>query len=808
MEYLEGETLADRLQKGALPLDQALRYAIEIADALDKAHRQGVTHRDLKPANIMLTKAGTKLLDFGLAKFAPRAPDSNASTKTAEALTQPGTILGTYQYMAPEQFERGQANARTDIWAFGCVVYEMVTGKRAFKGTTQAGLIGAILKDEPAGISTLQPMSPRAFDRLVTRCLAKDPEERWQSAGDLRHELAWIREQPAETDDEAPRSRNAVWLPWAIAAIALGVALVALLRPDPTVLQRPSEFVFSLRAEFGPSASGFSRMPVPSPDGRSIVFNGKGPDDDAMLWVRPLASAQARPLVGTQGATGTVVWSPDGEWIGFFADDRLKKIRPDGGPPETIAALRGFQDADWGSQGDIVYRPSNREPLYVVHETGGSPRQVTQLDADLTENSHRGPEFLPDGRRFLFTSRCAERGNNALWVASLDSPERRRLMPAEAHASFVPPGTGRPGMLFYYTEGALVARPLDADSEAFIGDPTLVTADVSYVAASIQASFRVSGDASVIIVRPAGGDEAQLTWFRRDGEAVGSVGPVGGPLHPRISPNGEAVLFQAPDPQTGNRDVWHTELARGITTSLTTHIANDWYPVWSPDGSQILFSSDREPGGLYLKTSFDPGADETRILERGAPQDWSRDGRWISVDRGQDQDLWMAPASGAQDAFAFLDTPAWEANGRFSPDGKWLAYASNETDQWEVHVRPFDGRSAGTEGRIQISNAGGGFPVWGPDGRELFYMSGDDVVYAVDTTDLGIQGSVSLPSRLFQACPDARPIRLATGGTPYATPYDTNDGERFLISCREEPAGQFVVLLNWFTELERLVPTP
>ena len=598
MEYLEGDTLAHRLAKGALPLDQALTVAIEIADALDKAHRQGITHRDLKPGNIMLTKGGAKLLDFGLAKL--RKPGTvgaegfSAATTASEPLTARGTLLGTLPYMAPEQLEGKEADARTDIFAFGATVYEMATGQRAFAGDSQASLIGAILKDDPPPVSQLQPVTPAALDYIVKTCLAKDPDDRWQSAGDLRRELARIREQPAQTGNDAPPSRGPAWLPWAVAMIALGVALAALLRPDPTVLQRPSEFVISL--DVGPSSSGFSSMPVPSPDGRSIVFHGKGPDDDAMLWVRPLASAQAQPLVGTEGSTGTVIWSPDGEWVGFFADGRLKKIRPGGGPPETIAALRGFQDADWGSQGDIVYRASNREPLYVIHETGGSPRQVTQLDADLTENSHRGPEFLPDGRRFLFTSRCAQRGNNALWVASLDSPERRRLMPAEAHASFVPPGTGRPGMLFYYTEGALVARPLDADSEAFIGDPTLVIADVSYGAASIQASFRVSGDANVIIVRPAGREEPQLTWFRRDGEAVGTVGPLGGPNRPRISPSGEAVLFVATDPRAGNRDVWHTELARGITTSLTTHIANDWFPVWSPDGSQILFNSDREPG--------------------------------------------------------------------------------------------------------------------------------------------------------------------------------------------------------------------
>ena len=333
----------------------------------------------------------------------------------------------------------------------------------------------------------------------------------------------------------------------------------------------------------GESDFGIAGIPEPSPDGRYLVFQGTGPEEEPMLWIRSLESTEARPLAGTEGATQAIIWSPNGEWIGFFADGRLKKIHPDGGTPETIAELRGFQNADWGSQGDILYRARNREPLYVIHETGGSPRQVTRLNEELTENSHRFPEFLPDGRRFLFTSRCGVRDNNALYVASLDSPERRRLMPAEARVGYVPPRADRPGALFYYSEGALIARPFDVGSEEFIGEATVVTAGVNYVTASINAGFRVSGDGRVLVVRPPGGDEAQLTWFRRDGEEIGDVGPSGRPGQPRISPDGDGVLFEAPDPQTGNRDVWHTEFARGITTSLTTHIANDWNPVWSSD---------------------------------------------------------------------------------------------------------------------------------------------------------------------------------------------------------------------------------
>ena len=379
MEYLEGETLAQRLTKGALPLDQALQIAIEIADALDKAHRQGIVHRDLKPGNIMLTKAGAKLLDFGLAKLhkpgTVGAEGFSAATTQSEPLTGRGTILGTLPYMAPEQLEGKEVESRTDIFAFGTVVYEMVTGKRAFRGTSQASLIGAILKDHPVAISSLQPITPHALDRLVTTCLAKDPDDRWQSAGDLRRELTWVKERPAEATSHAPIVRNPGWLPWVIAVIAFGVALVAFLRPDPTVLQRSSEFLVSLEANRG--------VPVPSPDGRYLVFQGTGPEEDSMLWIRALESTDARTLAGTEGAIPEVIWSPDGEWIGFFAGGRLKKIRPDGGPPEMIAELRGFQNADWGSQGDIVYRPGNRQPLYAIHETGGVPRQVTWLNEAL-----------------------------------------------------------------------------------------------------------------------------------------------------------------------------------------------------------------------------------------------------------------------------------------------------------------------------------------------------------------------------------------------------------------------------------------
>ena len=774
LELVEGDTLAERVKRGVIPVEESLKLAVQSAEALEAAHGKGVIHRDLKPANIKVTPEGkVKVLDFGLAKMGESGD---------ETLTASRVVLGTPAYMAPEQLAGKKCDRRTDIYALGLLLHEMVTGRRLARG----------------GVPALDGLTTQVA-HVIGRCLAQDPDERWQSASDVGAELEWARTLPAPNSEPTPR--NPAWLPWAIALMTSGVAVVAFLRSDPNLLRRPAEFVLSLESEMaGQSEDDVNSMPVPSPDGRYIVFHG-GPEEETMLWIRPLESAQARPLAGTEGATGATIWSPDGAWIAFFVDGRLKKIRPDGGPMETIAELRGFVNADWGSQGDIVYRASNRESLYVIREIGGLPRQVTQLNEELTENSHRGPRFLPDGRRFLFTSRCANRDSNALYMASLDSPEVRRLMPAEAHATYyVPPRAEGHGALFYYSEGALVARPFDANSEAFVGEPTLVTNDVAYNASGLGAFFRVSDDGSVIIVRPAGRADDQLTWFRRDGEETGKVAAAERLRQPRISPSGDAVLFGAPDPQNGNRDVWYTELARGITASLTTHIANDWHAIWSPDGTQILFGSDRNGGPeffLHLKTSLDPGVGETRFAEQGlgVPHDWSRDGRWVSFNRGAD--IWVASPSDEVEAFPFLRTPASEANGRFSPDGQRIAYASNETGRWEVHVRPFDDRSAGTDGRIQLSNNGGDFPVWGPDGRELFYMSGDDVLYVVDTSDLGIRDLVPLPSRLFQSCPRGRPTGRPTTGRPWEHPYDTDDGERFLIGCREEPAGQFLVLLDW-----------
>jgi len=761
MELVDGETLTTRLEKGALPIDQVFRYGAQIADALAAAHAKGIIHRDLKPANIMLTKVGVKVLDFGLAK-----------TQTDESLTQSHAVMGTPAYMAPEQRQGKPADARTDIYALGLVLREMATGKRS---------------EEVEGL-------PPQFVHVIHRCLEPDPAERWQAASDVKKELDWTAVSPTAVPSVTRSSSSR--LAWVVAALAsagmLTIGVVYLQRESaPTVV--PTQFTISLEKEIGSWA--MEAFPNPSPTGESFVFAGVGSNGGTSLWIRPLDSAEARSLAGTEGATGGI-WSPDGNWIAFYADGKLKKVSPQGGPPQTIAALPGFQDAAWGPHGDIIFRPTNRAPLFRIRDSGGSPQPLTTLNASLAENSHRFPEFLPDGRRFLFTSRCGESANNALYLGSLDSPHLTRVMPAQSAVRYIPPGSGRRESLVYYRDGALVAQPFDLDKGMRFGEPAALVDRVGYNAPSIHARFGVSRDGRIIIVQ---GEltGTRLTWFNRSGEEQGTLGARSEPIQLRISPMGDRVAFAAPDPQTGNRDVWYVEVTRGITARLTTHVASDGYPVWSPDGRQLLFASDRDGGaefGPYLKTSMDPGSNESRHVRLNVePHDWSADGRWIAYVGGMGRDLYVGPASGSVEPFPFLATAAWETNPRFSPDSRWIAYSSNESGRHEVYVRPFSGEPASPKGKLQVSNNGDGPAVWGPSGREIFYMS-SDAVFAVDTRTLGRTETLPTPVRLFQACPETR--RLPLRGEP-SEGFDTRDGQRFLVDCPMEPPGRFTVLMNW-----------
>ena len=769
MEFVEGDTLASRIKKGGLRLEQTLTYGVQIAGALSAAHSKGIIHRDLKPANIMINKAGAKVLDFGLAKF-----------QYDETATLTDAVMGTPAYMAPEQRAGEECDARTDIYALGLVLYEMAAGQRA-----------------PQGQMPAMEQFPERLAHVIERCLAPDPEERWHAAKDLEAELKWAAQRQPSTRNSRPR-----WLPIAAGLVVAGSGLAAWKwLPSRATAPRdlPSQFTVSFRDEEDADA-GLESMPAASPDGHLLVFTAKSEAGATRLWIRPIDSVEAHPLAGTEGAGAGTFWSPDGLWIGFVADGKLKKVSPTGGSPVTIASGSRSTWMAWGARGDILFSPANRAPLFRISESGGMPVQVTQLDASRFENSHRYPQFMPDGRRFFFIARCGKRENNALYLASLDTAKSTRLMAIDSNAQYVPPRGERPGVIVYYRDGALVARRFDADREEVVGEPFPVFDGVGYQPGSVAAMFRLSSDGRVAILRAAGATDTELIWHERDGHQSGRLGPRGNYYQPRISPDGTRLVYTGTDPQTGNRDLFVMEIPRGTISRLTTNGANDWFPIWSPDGKQVVFGSDRDGGALnitYLKKSIDSGAREVRFPGT-EPTDWSKDGRWLAVSPSVRQPaIAVAPAAPDGKPFVYLDTPFQEGAARFSPDGKWIAYVSNESGQYEVYVRPFSGGPAPPEGKLQVSNGGGDYPVWKPGGGELYYMGADMFLYAVNTTALGKSPQGPVPLRLFRACEAKRTVNTPTRNQMYGHPYDTIDGKRFLFNCSAEPPGQFTILLNW-----------
>ena len=806
MELVDGVTIADRILRGAVPVSEALAIARQIADALDAAHERGIVHRDLKPANIKLTSSGlVKVLDFGLAKAVnddAAVPEMSNATTVTHGVTQEGRIVGTPGYMSPEQMRGEPVDKRTDIWAFGCVLYEMVTGRPAFARQTISDTIAAILEREPEW-DVVRTAAPAPVRTLLKQCLAKDARRRLRDIADARIQIEEIlAEPPAARAIDVPRGRSfPLWgsLALGVLAVAAGVGAYVLATRS-TSAPTPVQLTLSFAGQLNDVA--ITSVPSPSPDGGRFVFIGTNEKGARSLWIRAIESSETRMLAGTEGAQ-TPIWSPDGSSIAFFADGKLKKIAISEGQPQTIAALPGFQDASWGAQGVIIFRPSNRLPLFRIADTGGEMAPLTHLNEALGENSHRGVTFLPDGRRFLFTSRCAEAANNTLYLGSLDSPEPQRVMSAQSKAIFLagPDGTSR---LLYYRDGSLEARTFDPDRNA-LGDPRPLIGNVDYNSAGIGAFFQASADGRVIVIRPQGTAGAQLTWFARTGEQIGTVGTADSDLYqPRLSPKGDRIAVSRPDSKNGNRDVWIIELDRGIATPLTRNVANDWHPVWSADGTQLLFGSDRAGKSevvLFIKGALDASAEERRVLDvQSSPTDWSPDGRWAAVAA----DATAEVAGGVAHVVSMTDhtmkrlfeTESRHGATRFSPDGNWVAYSSDETGRFEVFVRPFSNGVAARE-KIQLSESGGDFPVWRPDGQELYFMSEDATIHAVATTGLRIGGPVPRPRALFRPCPGSAPQALPMTANFWGNPYDTRDGKKFIVDCTVRPSREYVVLMNW-----------
>ncbi len=811
MEYLEGETLAQRLVKGALPIQQVLQYAIEISDALDKAHRKGITHRDLKPSNIMLTKSGTKLLDFGLAKLkqdvAPATPDSQLPTLKS-GITGEGTILGTLQYMAPEQVEAKEVDARTDIFAFGAVVYEMATGQRAFQGKTQASLIAKILEIDPPPISSLQPMTPPALDRVVKKCLAKEPEKRWQAASDVCDELKWIADGGSQAGTPAPVSAtrknplNDARLAWIVAAVifltALALGSFAHFRPAP---QQTNAVRFTLfppekwsLAGTGTVTTGASAPVMISPDGQKIAFVAVSEEGKSLLWVRSLDALTAQSLAGTEGASAPF-WSPDSRTLGFFTGGKLKKIDVSGGPPITLCDAPDNRGGTWNRDGLILFAQTNTSALEKVPASGGVPTPATVLGQG--ELGHIRPSFLPDGRHFLYSTIAPRPGlGGPIYLGSLDSADRKVLLNAtSANALY------SQGYLLFLRETTLIAQPFDAGRLAFNGDAFPIAERIR-TSSSTQpyGYFSVSENGALVYQTGAETSNSQLLWFDRTGKQIGALGDPAVYNSLELSPDGKRVSVSIADETGKNVDIWVYDVARGLRTRFTFGTSQVFASIWSPDGSRIVFNS-RQKGSfdLYQKASSGAGSEET-LLESSVnkyPDSWSPDGKFLlyeSLGSNRTSDLFILPLTGDRKPFPLLQTQfGGTDDGQISPDGRWVAYGSNESGKNEVYVAPFPGPG----GKWQISTAGGTKPRWRHDGSEIFYLTPDSKLMVASVSGKGASFDVGVVKQLFAT-------RVVTFAGFYQ--YDVSaDGQRFLINTTPEQAASapITVVLNWTAGLKK-----
>ena len=792
MEFLDGETLADRLRAGPLGLDKALATAIEIADALDAAHRAGVVHRDLKPGNIMLTKGGATLLDFGLAKSgAAVVSDAGRSmlATTALNLTVEGAILGTFPYMAPEQLEGREADARTDIFALGAVIFEMVAGRRAFEGQTHASLVGAILRDAPPPISaSLGAADERArgrdarrnLDYTVRRCLAKDPHDRWQSARDLMLQLQWIAEDGPQTGSigpVAPPRHSGQIVAWIIAGVAIGVAALSL---GWSTFRPPSPAVpvvrFSIDAPaggvFAPTNSISAPHPVISPDGRQVAFLAQIGTEPIRVWVRPLDTLEARPLADSEGASFPF-WSADGHSIGFFAQGALKTIDASGGAAHRVCDAPAGEGGTWNLEGTIVFAPGPGGGLHRVAATGGVSTPVTMPSPSRGSAPHRWPSFLPDGRSFVFHE------GEGISLASLGSSDVRALTKADSQAIYAA------GHLLYMRGTTLLAQPFDAARRAFAGDPRPIADAVSR--AFSNAAFSVS-TTGVLVYRSGRLVNRQLTWFDRGGTPIAAVGGTHDFNGVHLSPDERHVAYHRHDGRPDG-DVWLVDLARGTSERLT-HTAENNAPVWSRDGTRIAYSSNRDSSVNNLWVSDSSGTEpDSPLLTSNidkSPHSWSRDGMLAYEALGARGDIWILPLVGTRTPFPFVRTEFDEREPMFSPDGRWLAYRSDESGRNEIYVRPFPKGA----GRWVISTGGGATPKWSGDGRELFYQVNREIwVVAIEpTTPVPHVGE---PRRLFD-------IGVGSAGWDV-----TRDGQRILVGrgVEDRAPGPLMVVVNWAGKL-------
>lgn len=806
MEFLEGDSLADRLKRGPLPVPELLKAAIQIADGLDKAHRAGVVHRDLKPANVMLTKSGAKLLDFGLAKpnvsaAAATAGGGAASVLSAAlTLTSPspspamplstaGAVLGTIPYMSPEQIQGMPADQRSDIFAFGAMLFEMATGKRAFDGKSQASVVGAILANDPPPIRSIISARPPELERLVRACLQKDPDERFQTIHDVKLRLIEIAETPAAANSQSTRlgRRALVWVLAGAALLVMGTAAAMYsVHPSSTPLLRlafaaPPGLDFN---EVYPDSANIS------PDGQKIAFSASTPDGKWNLWVRRLDSDELQQIPGSTNPLEPF-WSPDSRSIAFGSEGKLKIADLSGGAAQPICDAARMTGGSWGRNGTIVFGSDYGSVLYQIPATGGQPKPATQKLAEGPDYGHTSPWFLPDGKHFLYRININS-APQGVWVGSVDSLDRKQLLRDNTVAIYAQ------GYLIFVRSRALVAQEFDVRTLELKGEAApLIAKDAATNQNGGGARFSVS-DNGTLLWQGVWNARYQLRWFDRAGKILGNIGEpilVGSGEEPHLSPDGKRLLVKR------DNNIWVLDLVRGTEIRLTSQFSQ--LPLWMADGKHVIYQASAQGVKRGIMLASPTGVGEGELVAEGVkfPTDASPDGRYIVyMMRGEKTrlDVWALQLFGDHKEYPLLNSSFDERETQFSPDGHWLAYVSDESGNYEIYVRPFtaDGKLGDDKKRVSIN--GGYQPVWNPNGKELFYRSADDHMMTVPISRKGEQLELGAPQALFQA------KGLSHYGISHE--YDVSpDGQKFLIGVAlndtHNPAP--TVILNWQAALKK-----
>ena len=799
MELLEGETLEQRIKRGALPLDAALKIAEQIADALSKAHRAGIVHRDLKPSNIFLTKQGAKILDFGLAKdrtnleATPDSTHGGSPTTVVSKDTAAGTILGTYPYMSPEQLEGKVADARSDIFAFGAVLYETLTGQRAFAGTSQASVIAAILERDPRSILELMPVCPKSLDRVVKRCFMKDPDERWQTAFDLKMEIQQIAKDGAEANEKVREKAQASkpWVPGVLLGLILLLAVAAgalFLRKSPpkpplfSSIAPPQGTYFEIEGDMG-------IPPALAPDGSGVVFGAGG-----AIWFRSLRDGTERIL--SKGKNEVYpFWSPDSKNIGFFSDGKLRIMEISGGATKTLCDASNPRGGSWGSSGIILFTPTTRDILYQIPVTGGTPKPVTQLDIRL-HSTHRWPFFLPDGQHFIYMAANHVQPlseENGVYVASLDGKLNRLLVSSVVGAQF------SSGQLFYIRDSKLVAQPLDLEKLSLSGNATTIAEGVVTDIGVWHATFSVSNADTLIYQTGTASGKSRMEWVDRSGKHLSYVSETDILFGPRLSPNGKHLLAAMGDP---GADIWELDPAGEHKTRLTFENLSVSEAVWSPDETRFVYSLG-EPGKRFtLNVKAASGSGAAKVVEEttdiNSPTDWSPDGRYLLCERfvKGSSEIWVVDLEGKEPSRPFGTTglaTTFQSSGQFSPDGKWMAMVTSVTGP-QIYIVPFKGGG----GQWEVSTEGGRWPRWRRDGKELYFVSSRNEMMAVKIGEKGESLEVGQPERLFSYRPALRIFRSGMIN------YDVSlDGKRFLLDISADQNTRPLTLVsNWSSLVE------